>query len=571
MDIPSKTNPVRSIQTKILVAFLGLSLVALVLFGFIALSSLQELGDYSEESSNDLGESAIEDSELALRDLGQDMIRQTATDVAKQLEIYIKDHPDMNVTQLQEDPVFSALAVQQVGETGYTAITDVNSLFCRFHVSAVITNMDLHALADSRPGFWSIMAQTEGGQPAQGYYDWEEDDGSIKEKYMHISIVNATTSDGVTFSVAATTYIAEFSAPVEKTRDRIDAATLESTGHIDDEIKKTQFFFLIMFIPMIVVVVFGAVFLSKKITTPIQTLTEGARMLGSGDLEHRVTVETGDELEELANSFNRMAADLKTHLETIKRATKEKERIERELQIAKEIQTSFLPLKAPEVPGYRMAGMNIPAKEVGGDFYDFIELPDGRMGIVIADVSGKGVPAALFMGISKTLLRANAKRILDPVEALLEVNSTIMEESDSGMFVTLFYAILDPKEHILTYINAGHNPPLLLNKGAEEITLLKAKGIPVGVMEDMPLESKEIRLEESATIFLYTDGVTEAVNEKDEEFGTQRLNGILNQGGDGEPKEIIDMVAKEIKDFAGSRDQFDDITMVVVHAEEGRE
>ena len=172
-----------SIGSKILIAFLGVSLVSLILFGYIAL-----------ESNESLGNSATQDSENALENLGEEHIKKIAEDVAKELEIYIRDHPDMTVLDLQNDTYFMEFAIQPVGKTGYTATTDSDTLINRFHVSESIVNMDLHTLADSRPGFWSIMERTQGGEEACGYYDWEENDGTVRAKYMHIAIVNATTA-----------------------------------------------------------------------------------------------------------------------------------------------------------------------------------------------------------------------------------------------------------------------------------------------------------------------------------------------------------------------------------------
>jgi serine phosphatase RsbU (regulator of sigma subunit) len=535
----------RSIGTKILIAFLSLSLISLGLLGYVALKSNSSLGDQ-----------ASDDSSASLEELGEKHIKQIALDVAKQLEIYILDHPDMNVSQLQEDTFFSALAVQPVGETGYTAVTDTDSLICRFHANLEIVNVDLHEMNATRPGFWNIMAQTKGGNPAHGYYQWEEADGSLRQKYMYIAVVSAETEDDVTFSVAATTYISEFSAPARETQEEIE-----------DAVQMTAAIIVVMVVIIIVMLGVASVLLARAITEPIKELTRGAEVLGKGDLEHRVKVETGDELEELAHTFNDMASYLSAQMLLVEKTSKEKARIERELHIAQEIQKGFLPIKAPEVKGYRMAGINLPAMEVGGDFYDFIELDEGKMGIVIADVSGKGVPAALFMAISKTLLRANAKRTLDPVEAIREVNTTIIEESDSGMFVTLFFAILDPVKNTFTYTNAGHNPPLLMSKAGKEFTLLQAKGIPLGVMDDMKLESKEVPLAPNEVVFLYTDGVTEAVNAKDDEFGTDRLSEILTREENSSPDDIISEVVKELKIFEGDLEQFDDITMVVLRSE----
>ncbi len=563
------------IGIKLLVAFLGLSLLTLVCTGFIALNALNDLGNYSEESSIELGDSATNDSTVALQELGEEMIEQKATDIAGQMAIYIKAHENMTVADLQANSDFINIAVQPVGETGYTVALDVNDGMYYFHkFQEVFGNKSAETLFDDpdsdyyNPNVWDLINQTISTKAdSAGYYEWiEPETGEIRHKYVSFAVVNATTADGKQMFVAATTYIDEFSRPSEEIKEKIDETTEDSTEHTEKEIRETRIIFIGLMTGILVLVVILSLLLARKITDPIKELSRGAGIIGKGDLDFHVDIDTGDELEELASSFNTMASDLKTQMAQLEKTTRAKEKIERELQIAHDIQKGFLPIKAPEIEGYKMAGVNLPAREVGGDFYDFIELGDGKIGIVIADVSGKGVPAALFMAISKTLLRTNAKRILDPVEALKEVNSIILDESDSGMFVTLFYAILDQTEHTLTFINAGHNPPILMKKDNLEIALLKAKGIPIGVLDDLDLESKTIGLEENELVFLYTDGVTEAINEKDEEFGTDRLEAIIRREPYCKAENLIESVIREIKEFAGKMEQFDDITMVVLQS-----
>ncbi len=566
----------RTIGTKLLLAFLTLSLASLLSPGYLGMHSLTSLGDYSRESSTSLGEKAANQSRTSLQKLGERMIEQKAKDVARQMEIYLTLNPNMTVSELQGDPEFRDIAVQPVGETGYTVALDVDSGTYYFHkYTDAFVNKTTKELFDDpeseyyNPTVWNLTERmlkthTDFG----GYYLWKEPvSGEMREKYVAFAVVNATTADGKQMFVAATTYISEFSRPADEAEQMIARDTEKSSNHIDSEIENTIGSFLVILVSMLAVVTVSAFLLSRKITIPITELTKGAEIIGKGNLDYRVEVGTGDELERLAGSFNRMASDLKLQMEQIEKTTREKEKIERELQIAHEIQKSFLPLKAPKIKGYQLAGLNLPAREVGGDFYDFIELDEDRLGIVIADVSGKGVPAALFMGISKTLVRANAKRIMDPVEALQTANSIILDESDSGMFVTLFYGILNFREHTFTYINAGHNPPLLLHRDNNEITLLKARGVPIGVMEDLKLESKTVSIKENELLFLYTDGVTEAVNEGDEEFGVERLYGLLEQEENTPPDIIIEKMVREIRKFAGNREQFDDITMVVLQSQ----
>ncbi|WP_292364876.1 MULTISPECIES: PP2C family protein-serine/threonine phosphatase [unclassified Methanoculleus] len=242
----------------------------------------------------------------------------------------------------------------------------------------------------------------------------------------------------------------------------------------------------------------------------------------------------------------------------------ELERKKAELRIAHDIQMSFLPDRLPEVPGLEIAALSLPAKEVGGDFYDAIPLTGGRTAIVIADVSGKGVPAALFMALSRTVLRANALVPRSARDAVREANSLIAEDAKSGMFVTLFYAVADPANRTLTYVNAGHNPPLLFRSGGGRPMTLKGTGIILGVMPEADYGEETVSLESGDLVLLYTDGITEAINPDEEQFGEERLIetviGCLNRSS----AEIVDRVRDAVMEFSGDEPQFDDLTLMVL-------
>jgi sigma-B regulation protein RsbU (phosphoserine phosphatase) len=241
---------------------------------------------------------------------------------------------------------------------------------------------------------------------------------------------------------------------------------------------------------------------------------------------------------------------------------KTNERVDQELKVAREIQTSFLPEVCCEIPGFEVAAYWQAAREVGGDFYDFIPLPNGRMGFVVADVSDKGVPAALFMALCRALIRASAVGSTTVDEALQRANELILADASSGMFVTLLYAILDPARCKLTYVNAGHNPPILSRR--DRMLLLRAKGMALGVIEDIELERQEVELAEGDVVVFYTDGVTEAINEAEEEFGQARLAQVVVENRDLAAQELIDGINEEVTAFIGGEPQFDDFTLVVL-------
>jgi sigma-B regulation protein RsbU (phosphoserine phosphatase) len=259
-----------------------------------------------------------------------------------------------------------------------------------------------------------------------------------------------------------------------------------------------------------------------------------------------------------------------------RRTQKEKESLEREmarkdaeLQIAAEIQRSFLPETIPDREGFDIAGTSIPAKEVGGDFFDvmpFEVIPFDRTktGVMIADVSGKGVPAALFMALSRIVVRVSATWFENTAEAIAFANPIIARDSKTGMFVTLFYGVLDIDAKKMTYVNAGHNPPVLLHAGTDNFEELELTGMAIGAMDDSPYEQREVHLRSGDILTLYTDGVTEAVNGKNELFDVPRLLETIRINRDKPSKEIMDAIITGVFAFSAGQPQFDDITLMVV-------
>jgi len=243
-------------------------------------------------------------------------------------------------------------------------------------------------------------------------------------------------------------------------------------------------------------------------------------------------------------------------------ASLQQERVTQELRLAHDIQVSFLPESAPRLTGWEIAADWHAAREVGGDFYDFIPLGRDRLGLVIADVSDKGVPAALFMSLSRTLMRASAAEIRSPAKTMQRVNELIMTETRSGMFVTVFYGVLNWRTGRLIYASAGHNPPMWWRRAQSQIIPLLAKGIVLGVVEDITLEEREITLEAGDTLVLYTDGVTEPTNAQTEEFGEERLMQVIASASDKSCTELVSLIRSHVLEFTGDQPAFDDYTLV---------
>ncbi|EFO81668.1 stage II sporulation E family protein [Oscillochloris trichoides DG-6] len=297
----------------------------------------------------------------------------------------------------------------------------------------------------------------------------------------------------------------------------------------------------------------------------------------------------------LANQLAQTLERERLHQEALAR-----QRLEQELDLAREIQASFLPHCCPTLPGYQISAYYRAARQVGGDFYDFIELPPPpgsvpstpgspprrgetvfragrlvspdpqdlssaqRLGIVIADVTDKGVPAALFMALSRTLLRATAIDGRQPAEVLQRANRLILADSRSGLFVTCFYLTLEVASGHITYANGGHNYPLHYATATGQVQPLRARGIVLGIVPDPQFDQHELTLQPGDVVVLYTDGVTEAMNPARELFGDERLHALLHAHAQRSPHEIINAVLTAVTEFAAGQAQSDDITLVVL-------
>jgi sigma-B regulation protein RsbU (phosphoserine phosphatase) len=246
------------------------------------------------------------------------------------------------------------------------------------------------------------------------------------------------------------------------------------------------------------------------------------------------------------------------------REAEEKKRMEYELGLARQIQISFLPEACPKVPGYEICSMWQTAREVSGDFYDFVTLHGDRLAITIADVSDKGMAAAMFMALSRTILRTMTIGKPTPRETLERTNDVILADARSEMFVTVFHAILDPHKHQLTYVNAGHNPPLLYRAARGEVTTLKGHGMALGVMPNISLDEYDIHLASGDVVLMYTDGLTDAVNAQEEEFGAERLADLVAAHARLSASELMEEIKRVVTEFAGEGIRFDDVTMVAV-------
>lgn len=306
-----------------------------------------------------------------------------------------------------------------------------------------------------------------------------------------------------------------------------------------------------------VVFAFGA---SRYVSRPVEAIVEDVEAIADGDLDRRIRPIPGREFESLVGSINRMVSTIRQYGEEIAHGRAER-------AIAAEIQAAFLPRTLPPVPGFDCAAVNRPAREVGGDLHDLVPLSAGRIALVCADVSGKGMPAALFMALVRTVLRSAAPRYASPVKVMQTANETFCEDAgERGTFVTTFYGVLRPTMRTLRYVNAGHNPPLLLRAATGRFETLEPTGPALGLICGAAFDEAEVTLENGDLLVLYTDGVTEAIDGEEVEFGEERFRATVQRLRDAPVAGIIDGILADVTAHVDGAPQFDDITLIVIRA-----
>ena len=339
---------------------------------------------------------------------------------------------------------------------------------------------------------------------------------------------------------------------------------MKGVKNIENTLKRIIIIFTIILLTSLVVVYLLSKRVSKRITAPVLALKNDVDIISQGNLDYKARVIGNDEISDLANSFNNMTDSLKNYINDLTSLTAEKERIGAELNVATHIQSSMLPSIFPAFPHDArfdiFATMN-PAKEVGGDFYDFFKVDEKHLAMVVADVSGKGVPAALFMVIGKTLIKdhTNLKTLL--TDTFYEVNNLLCESNSENLFITAFEAVINVETGHMKYVNAGHEMPFIFKNGKWTAEKIKP-GFVLAGMENMKFSSGELYLNKGDKFFQYTDGVTEATDSNNELYGMERLEKALDANNDKSMQDLLHAVKADIDKFVGEAPQFDDITML---------
>ncbi len=333
---------------------------------------------------------------------------------------------------------------------------------------------------------------------------------------------------------------------------------------IVDIIRLTRTVFMLGFIGLLFLLAV-IVLIARSITRPLRVLDSLTKDIAKGNLEFELSpFKSKDEVGRLADSFIYMKGALKKYIKELTETTAKKERMESELKIAHDIQMAILPKALPKESKFELYAALEPAREVGGDFYDFFFIDEKHLCFVIGDVSDKGVPAALFMSMTKTLIKIVAQQVSEPDEILNRLNCSICDENDAAMFITIFLGILDVDSGEVAFVNAGHNPPLMMpaKRGAQ--FLKNTPNVAVGMKDGAVFKKDKLRLGHGDVIFMYTDGITEAFNDKQEQFGQEGLKNELSLHQNEPVEGMAKAVLSRVKSFSQGAPQSDDITIVVL-------
>lgn len=381
------------------------------------------------------------------------------------------------------------------------------------------------------------------------------------------------------WSFAAVMDMEEVTAPADKSEREIlgfaEAISVQEEAAIRTTVRH---FILIAALAAVFILISGTMF-AGKLSEPIRRLTRDVAQIDGGNLEHRIRLNTGDELDELGTAFNKMTSRIQEYMTSLALVTAEEERVRTEIQVASRLQADML----PEAEGafsnrreFSLYAVMMPAKGVGGDFYDFFLLDDNNLVLVMADVAGKGVPAALFMVVSRTTIRSrligndsisavdSTERGAALAEAIAVVNDSLCANNKNDMFVTAWIGVLNLETGTLDYINAGHCRPLIRRNDGTCTYNLSVSGFVLAGMEGSDYIPYRMQLQPGDTLLLYTDGVTEATNCKDELYGEAHLKAITEQVKMAEPKLLLGAIWRDVEAFQMGNAQFDDITMLAL-------
>ena len=509
-------------------------------------------------------------SAKVLTEIGEKIVINKAKEAAWQLAYLLKDEPrPFNYAALRTNAVLRAAATMPVysygGEGGYIDVFDTNG-FSLWHPNKKIEGKNYSRWKNKYSNMWQLTKRAFTENYVTGYYSFVSKKGARKRKKF-MAMVHITNTP---FIVSSSVYINDYFLPIQK---KIAEGEVNVGSNVFTQIyniaefneKKIKIIGGIVLIVLSIISVIVGVWFAGNISSPIKHLSNAVRKIAQGDFAAKVKEKGPPEVVHLAKSFNRLGDELAIYMENLKTEVAVRETYQREIDIAREIQQSLLPRDFPAFPRRKefelYAGVQ-PAKEVAGDFFDFFFTAEDTLTLIVGDVSGKSVPAALFMAVTRTLLRTVCNYENNLAKAIRQANNILCEDNDACMFVTLFVTKLNVKTGEMVYCNAGHHEACVVKKDGE-VELFGAHGLPaLGAVPNIEYSVGNYQLAIEDKLVLYTDGVTEAHSPADELFGEKRLFEILRMEYEKSPKELYEIIVKELNKFQQGR-SFDDVTLLI--------
>jgi len=563
------------IRTRLILSYV--IIIGLLSLGFIFLIRTFVLKDLREKNLTaadqavaQIAEVNYELSKKVLTAYGERIVELKAEASASQLALLLsKVKQPFDYDALRADDTLRAAATPNIltwnGVAGYIDVYDTNGISI-WHPNKKVEGRNFAEWKDEFPTMWKLVVQSFTEDHVAGYYTFlDKKTQEPKRKYMVLLRVPDTP-----FIVASTVYINDYFLPVhKKIRDAEKKAMAEAETSIRESssrlTQKARMLTLLAVAGVSAVGILFALFFSNSIASPIQRLEQGVQKIGAGDFAVQIEEKGPPEIVTLAGAFNKLGKQLTIYIENLRKEIAARQIVESEIAIARKIQESLVPHTFPPFPNrkeFDLYGNILPAMEVAGDYYDFFVKED-KLILIVGDVSGKSVPAAFFMAITRTLIRSICHHKCEPGMVLTTANKILMQDNDACMFVTLFLACYDIKTGVLTYANAGHPEAALLKKNGK-VNWFGLLNDPVaGVMPVKHFHVATQQIEPGDSIVLYTDGVTEATSEEEELFGPKRLETLLEESAGMEPKALCKKIEQSVLDFQKGH-LFDDATLLVL-------
>lgn len=560
------------IKKQLILSHTIISLIVVVIIFVFIYSLLHKVNQLntkvSEESMLNISNETLKVSEKTVRDFAEEQVELYAKKIAYELALELKSHNLKDYTALRQSQKLREIATQDIitryGKSGYVDVFDRKGEII-WHQNSSIEGRNYSEWADEYPKMWELAQKSYTQDLVKDYYSFIDE--SYRSRQRYVAVVHIP---GTNFNLSAVVNIIDYFYPVEqqikKINENASEKALKGINQISKQIFKRAY---IIFFMIILVSVLFAIYISIKLSDvtakPIIALRHSVKNMGDGDLTSKTKVQGSDEIKELAENFNRLGDQLTEYIDKLQDETAKRQSVESELAIASEIQQSILPRVFPPFPGrdeFDLYSIMHPAKEVGGDFYDFFFYDHDTFVFLVGDVSGKGVPAALFMMLCRTLLHSTASESKDPAAVLKKVNNVLAQENDTNMFVTVFLAYYFVDSGKIVYSNAGHLPALKVKENNEIEELSSDNSVAMGIFSDVEFSTSESTLAINDKFVLYTDGITEAVSAEEEFYGMERFIDYFKTNKHLSSKQDCANILEQIMSFQQDN-QYDDITLSV--------